>query len=141
MEEFNDFKTTRSQIDLETMIAEEILANNGVLGFDTNDIQHFKDSSDFIDGTAVEGKLDDMKELAEKAIGQIRDANSDKQLVNIILKIRVAAGVELTMEQMGALNSYFSEMDEGITNMWSMESDASLSNEIRLCILCGFKVI
>ena len=140
MEEFNRFKTTRSQIDLETMIAEEILANNGAMGFDTNDVQQFKDSSDFIDGTAVEGKLDDMKELAEKAIGQIKDANSDKQLVNLILKIRVAAGVELTMEQMGALNSYFSEMDEGITNMWSIESNAPLSNEIRLCVLCSFKI-
>lgn len=45
------------------------------------------------------------------------------------------------MEQKNAFHNNISEMDEGITNMWSIESDVPLSKEIRLSVLCGFKVI
>lgn len=123
---------------IETMIVTEILANKGPFGIDADDVQDLKDSSDFIDGTIVEGRVDDLKGLIENSVDQMRKNYPQKQLVNILLKVRVAAGVELTMEHLDALHDIADELDDCIALKWGIEADTPLSNEIRLCVLCGF---
>lgn len=132
-------KNIMTNPDLEKMIAEEILANNNHIGLDSDDVQKLKDYSDFIDGTAVNGKPDDLRKLADEALMQIKEAHPHSRLTMLMFKIRVAKGHHLTLEQIDAFNSLFRSPTYDIPMMWGIETDAPIPDEVRLCILCGFK--
>lgn len=125
--------------DLEKMIAEEILANNNLIGLDSDEVQKLKENSDFIDGTAVNGKLDNLGKLADEALSQIMEAHPNNQLTMLMLKIRVSEKYDLTMEHINNFNDFFSDSKFDIPMMWGIETEGAIPDEVRLCVLCGFK--
>ena len=132
-------KNIMTNSDLEKMIAEEILANNNLFGFDSNDIQKLKDYSDFIDGTVVNGKPDDLGKLADEALTQIKEAHPHSRLTMLMFKIKVAKGHYLTLEQLDAFNCIFRAPKYDIPMMYALETDAPIPDKVRLCLLCGLK--
>ena len=125
--------------DLEKMIAEEILANKGSLTLDANDIKQMKDISDYLDGDVADGKLDDIEELSKKTINQLKDAHSQDKITALLLKLRVDKGAELLTCQVGTLYDVFSLLDDDVSVKWGVEFDATLCDEVRVIVLCGFK--
>jgi hypothetical protein len=125
--------------DLEKMIAEEFLANKGRIVIDENDIKEIRGGSDFIDGAVIEGKLGDVSLLAEKAVMQIKTAHPYSTLVNLMLKLRVATGVELMMSQMTFICDLSSDLGDDILTKWGLEANAPILDEIRICVLGGFR--
>lgn len=132
-------KNIMTNSELEKMIVEEVLANNNLLGLDSDDVQKFKKHSDFIDGTAVNGKPEDLGKLAYEALTQIKEAHPHNQLTMLILKIRVAGKYGLATEHLDSFNVFFSDPQFDIPIMWGIETEASIPNKVRLCVLCGFK--
>ena len=123
---------------VETIIADDFLANKGIIELDANDIQKLKDGSDYIDGVSIDGKLDDLGGLAVKAVTLIKDYHPNDDLALLMLKIRVAKGSNLIMNQLGSINDLFCDLGDDISVMWGIEFDAPLSDEVRVCVLGGF---
>lgn len=124
---------------VEAMIAVEILANKGEVMLDADDVQDLKDDSNIIDGATINGKVDELGELANKAILQVKDAHPENQLASIIIKMRVAEAGDLLMEHMGHLYDVFESLGENVSAKWGIEMNAPIADEIRICVLCGFK--
>ena len=124
---------------VEAMIAVEILANKGEVMLDADDVQDLKDDSNIIDGATINGKVDELGELANKAILQVKDAHPENQLASIIIKMRVAEAGDLLMEHMGHLCDVFESLGENVSAKWGIEMNAPIADEIRICVLCGFK--
>lgn len=81
---------THSQSNVEVLIAEEILADEGIIKLNERDVKKLRDGSDFMDGTVIDGKLDDLGELAGKAINSLKEAHPQDTLTMLMVKIRVA---------------------------------------------------
>ena len=127
------------KLDLEKMIAEEILANKGIIALDDNDVKKLRDGSDFMDGTVVDGKLDDLGELASKAISSLKGAHPQEVLTMLLMNIRVAKGSELIMCQLAPINELLCDLGDDIFFVWGIEVNAPVCDEVRLCVLGGFK--
>jgi cell division GTPase FtsZ len=125
--------------NLEALIKEEILVNKGIVSLDENDVQKVKDGSDFLDGATAEGKSENLGELTDEAVSQIKDRHPNDLLAILMLKIRVAQGTEFLMEQLDAINDVFEKLGDDVSIMWGIEMDAPITNEIRICVLGGFK--
>ena len=125
--------------ELEKMIAEEILANKGEIVLNADDVQKLKDSSDFIDGMAVDGKLNDLGKLSDQTYRKLKDAHPEKRFTNLLLKMRVSESSMLMMEQMEPLLDFFQTFDEDFAILWGVETNAQITDELRLVMLCGFK--
>ena len=124
---------------LEAMIAEEFLANLGVIVLDYGDVRSLKDSSDFIDGTTADGKVDGLGRLVGDAISKLQDAHPGSHLVGLLLKMRMAEGTGLFMEPVAQLQEVLSSLDESVNIKWGLEKDAPVPSEVRICVICGFK--
>jgi len=132
-------ETLHVQSNVEVMIEEEILVNKGIIRLDENDVQKVRDASDFLDGATVEGKSENLGELANEAVAQIKNRHSNDKLAVLMLKMRVAQGSDLLMEQFGAIHDLFEQLGEDILVMWGIEKDAPITDEIRICAIGGFK--
>lgn len=121
------------------MIDNDFLANKGIIGLDDNDIRKLKEDSDYIDGAAIDGKLDNIGELADNALSLIKNAHPNDVLSILMLKLRVANGSELIMCQLNPINDFFCELGDDVLVMWGIEVGASVPDEIRVCVLGGFK--
>lgn len=71
---------THNQSNVEVLIAEEILADEGIIKLNERDVKKLRDGSDFMDGTVIDGKLDDLGELAAKAINSLKEAHPQDTL-------------------------------------------------------------
>ena len=129
-----------NQSNVEVLIAEEILAGNGIIRLDEQDVKNLRDSSDYIDGTVVDGKLDDLGELADQGINSLKEAHPQDALTMLMVKIRIAIHSDLLMEQMESIHDVFSNLDDDISFMWGVEVDAPVPEEVRICVLGGFKL-
>ena len=129
-----------NQSNVEVLIAEEILAGNGIIRLDEQDVKNLRDSSDFIDGTVVDGKLDELGKLADQGINSLKEAHPQDALTMLMVKIRIAIHSDLLMEQMESIHDVFSNLDDDISFMWGVEVDAPVPEEVRICVLGGFKL-
>ena len=129
-----------NQSNVEVLIAEEILAGNGIIRLDEQDVKNLRDSSDYIDGTVVDGKLDDLGELADQGINSLKEAHPQDTLTMLMVKIRMAKHSDLLMEQMEAIHDVFFGLGDDISFMWGVEVDAPVPEEVRICVLGGFKL-
>lgn len=125
--------------ELEKIIDIDFLANKGIIRLDDKDIQKLREDSDFIDGAAIDGKLDELGELAGKAVTLIKNAHPNNKISILILKLRIAIGSELIMCQLNPINDLFCDLGNDTLVMWGIEVNAPLSDECRVCVLCGFK--
>ena len=129
-----------NQSNVEVLIAEEILAGNGIIRLDEQDVKNLRDSSDFIDGPVVDGKLDELGKLADQGINSLKEAHPQDTLTMLMVKIRIAIHSDLLMEQMESIHDVFSNLDDDISFMWGVEVDAPVPEEVRICVLGGFKL-
>lgn len=129
-----------NQSNVEVLIAEEILAGNGIIRLDEQDVKNLRDSSDYIDGTVVDGKLDELGKLADQGINSLKEAHPQDALTMLMVKIRIAIHSDLLMEQMESIHDVFSNLDDDISFMWGVEVDAPVPEEVRICVLGGFKL-
>lgn len=129
-----------NQSNVEVLIAEEILAGNGIIRLDEQDVKNLRDSSDYIDGTVVDGKLDELGKLADQGINSLKKAHPQDALTMLMVKIRIAIHSDLLMEQMESIHDVFSNLDDDISFMWGVEVDAPVPEEVRICVLGGFKL-
>ena len=106
---------------------------------DANDVRKLKEHSDFIAGTVINGTLDGLGNVADEALTQIKEAHPQNQLTMLILKIRVAEKCGVTMEHLNGFDDFISGLQFDIPIMWGIETEAPIPNEVRLCVLCGFK--
>ena len=135
----NTAESAQANEALEAMIAENIIANMGVINLDASDVRGLKECSDFIDGTTADGKLDQLGELASSAISKMKDAHPGSRLVSLLLKIRVADGTEFLMEHIAPIQEVFERLDENVNVKWGIEINAPVPDEFRVCVVCGFK--
>lgn len=123
-----------NQSAIEDMISKEILTDENLIGIDANDVKNLKSNSDFIDGIVIDGKLDELGVLTSEAVNQIKKLHSDNLFVGFMLKIRVAEGCELMMEQLGSLHDVLDNLDEDVFAIWGIEMNAPVTDEIRICL-------
>lgn len=125
--------------EIKQMINEEILANPGLMLFNSKDIDKLYEKSDVIDGIKVDGKIDDLSKLVFCAFNQIKATNSEQRLETIYLHLRVATGSDLLMEQLSPLYDIIEHLCGDIHVKLNIEENTTLPDEIRVCVLGGFK--
>lgn len=132
-------KTMVNHEAVEKMIDDDFLANKGIIGIDEYDLKKLKEGSDYIDGATVDGKLNLLGELADKALTVVKDAHPHDEISILLLKLRVAKGFDLIMCQLEPINDFFCELGDNILVMWGIEVEATIPDEVRVCVLGGFK--
>lgn len=128
-----------NQSAIEDIISKEVLIDENLISIDANDVKNLKSNSDFIDGIVIDGKLEELGTLTSDAVNQIKELHSANLFVGLMLKIRVAEGCELMMEQLGSLHDILDNLDEDVFSIWGIETNAPVTDETRICVLCGFK--